>query len=73
MPHSDGTQRSTTGSFTAQANTRCHFSVEQGFNMSDLRHFARYTGGSGGVDGPLNTANIGDLLITPLMTGTQTP
>ena len=73
MPHSDGTQRSTTGSFTAQANTRCHFSVEQGFNMSDLRHFARYTGGSGGVDGPLNTANIGDLLITPSMTGTQTP
>jgi len=73
MPHSDGTQHSTTGSFTAQANARCRFLVEQGFNMSDLRHFAHYTSGSGGVDGPLNTANIDDLLITPLVRGTQTP
>ncbi|MFZ0869452.1 MAG: Six-hairpin glycosidase-like protein [Rhodanobacter sp.] len=73
MPHSDGTQHSTTVSFTAQAHARCSFSVEQGFNMSYLRHFSHYTGGSGGVDGPLNTASIGDLQITPLATGTPTP
>jgi hypothetical protein len=73
MPHSDGMQLSTTISFTAQARARCSFSVEQGFNMSYLRHFVHYTGGSGGIDGPLNTASIGDLLITPLATGTPTP
>ena len=73
MPHSDGTQHSTTVSFTAQARARCSFSVEQGFNMSYLRNFSHYTGGSGGSDGPLNTASIGDLLITPLAAGTPTP
>jgi hypothetical protein len=73
MPHSDGTQLSTTVSFTAQARARCSFSVEQGFNMSYLRHFAHYTGGSGGIDGPLNEASMGDLLITPLAAGTPTP
>jgi hypothetical protein len=73
MPHSDGTQHSTTVSFTAQARARCSFSVEQGFNMSYLRHFAHYTSGSGGIDGPLNTASIGDLLIAPQATGTPTP
>jgi hypothetical protein len=73
MPHSDGMQHSTTVSFTAQARARCSFSVEQGFNMSYLRHFAHYTSGSGGIDGPLNTASIGDLLIAPQATGTPTP
>jgi Bacterial alpha-L-rhamnosidase 6 hairpin glycosidase domain len=72
MPHSDGVQLSTTVSFMARARARCSFSVEQGFNMSYLRHFAHYTSGSGGVDGPLNTASIGDLLIAPLAKGTPT-
>ena len=72
MPHSDGVQLSTTVSFKAHARARCSFSIEQGFNMSYLRHFAHYTGGSGGIDGPLNTASIGDLLIAPLATGTPT-
>jgi hypothetical protein len=33
--------------------------------MSDLSHFAHFTGGKGGSDGPLNDARIGDLLIAP--------
>jgi len=73
LPHSDGVQHSTTGSFTARTGARCSFSVEQGFNMSYLRHFVHYTGGSGGIDGPLNAASIGDLLITPTSAGTKTP
>ena len=73
MPHSDGMQRSTTVNFTARADAHCSFSVEQGFNMSYLRHFVHYTGGSGGIDGPLNAASIGDLLITPTSAGTKTP
>jgi len=73
MPHSDGRQHSTAGGFTARAGEHCSFSIEQGFNMSSLRHFAHYTGGNGGIDGPLNAASIGDLLITPLAAGTPTP
>ena len=37
--------------------------------MSFLRHFAHYTGGKGGIEGPLNEARVGDLLIAPLATG----
>jgi hypothetical protein len=37
--------------------------------MSFLRHFAHYTGGQGGIEGPLNEARVGDLLIAPLATG----
>jgi hypothetical protein len=65
MPHSVGDQLSTYGSVTVKAGAHCRFSLQQGFNMSDLSHFAHYTGGKGGVDGPLNDARIGDLLITP--------
>jgi hypothetical protein len=73
MPHSDGMQHSTKVSFTARVHASCSFSLEQGFNMSYLRHFEHYTSGSGGIDGPLNTANIGDLLIAPLAAGTPKP
>ena len=66
MPHSEGRQQSTHGSFTAHADARCRFSLEDGFNMSYLRHNAHYTGGAGGEAGPLNEADIGELLIAPL-------
>ena len=65
MPHSVGEQSSTYGVITAKAGAVCRFELEQGFNMSDLKHFAHYTGGKGGSEGPLNDARIGDLLITP--------
>ncbi len=65
MPHSVGEQLSTYGVVTAKAGVACSFDLEQGFNMSDLSHFAHFTGGKGGSDGPLNDARIGDLLITP--------
>ena len=66
MPHSEGRQHSTWGSFTAQAGARCRFTLEDGFNMSYLRHNAHYTGGTGGSAGPLNEADVGELLIAPL-------
>ena len=66
MPHSDGRQQSTWGDFTATAGARCRFHLEDGFNMSYLRHNAHYTGGAGGAAGPLNEADVGELLISPL-------
>jgi hypothetical protein len=66
MPHSDGRQTSTWGDFTAKAGARCRFDLQDGFNMSYLRHNAHYTGGEGGDAGPLNGADVGDLLIAPL-------
>ena len=65
MPHSVGEQSSTYGVITAKAGAVCRFELEQGFNMSDLSHFAHYTGGKGGSEGPLNDARIGDLIIMP--------
>lgn len=72
MPHSDGMQRSTSATFTAHAGALCRFALDQGFNMSFLRHNARYNGAQGGVAGPLNEANVEALLIAPI-TGTRTP
>jgi hypothetical protein len=69
MPHSVGEQSSSYGVISAKAGAVCRFELEQGFNMSDLSHFAHYTGGKGGIEGPLNDARIGDLMITPA-TGT---
>lgn len=66
MPHSIGQQSSTTGTFTAKAGARCTFTLQQGFNMSDLANFAHYTGGEGGSSGPLNDAKIGVLHIAPI-------
>ncbi|RDS80182.1 Six-hairpin glycosidase-like protein [Dyella monticola] len=65
LPHSVGEQSSTYAVITAKAGVACRFQWEQGFNMSDLSHFAHYTGGKGGVDGPLNDARIGELIISP--------
>src|SRR5690606_14808270 len=59
MPHSVGEQRSTSATFDAAAGQACVFTLGDGFNMSDLRHFARYTGGAGGADGALNDAKVG--------------
>lgn len=66
MPHSRGEQRSTSVEFDARAGRTCVIALHDGFNMSDLRHFARYTGGEGGADGPLNEARIGALEIAPM-------
>jgi len=65
MPHSVGRQLSTEASFHARAQAQCRFSLEDGFNMSYLSHNAHYTGGAGGSSGPLNDADIGELLIAP--------
>ena len=73
MPHSVGMQHSTWGSFVAKANTVCRFSLDDGFNMSYLAHFAHYTGGAGGSDGPLNQADVHELVIAPLAPETTTP
>ncbi len=63
MPHSDGSERSTNAVFSANAGKTCEFALLDGFNMSDLRHFARYTGGEGGAKGALNAADIGAIEI----------
>jgi hypothetical protein len=73
MPHSDGVQRSTSATFTATAGALCRFSLDQGFNMSFLRHNAHYTGGQGGANGPVNEATIEGLLIAPLTSGSSKP
>jgi hypothetical protein len=73
MPHSVGTQSSSHARFSVTANARCTFALEDGFNMSYLQHFAHYTGGTGGIDGPLNQARIDDLHIAPLASGTANP
>jgi len=73
MPHSVATQPSTHGRFSATGKARCTFALEDGFNMSYLQHFAHYTGGTGGIDGPLNQAEVDDLHIAPLADGTRTP
>ena len=66
MPQSEGWQASTTIHFQARAGAACAFSLLQGFNMSDLARFARYTIGAGGAGGPLDSARIGALRIAPL-------
>ncbi|MGA9333972.1 MAG: Six-hairpin glycosidase-like protein [Rudaea sp.] len=66
MPHSVGMQQSTHGRFSARAHAQCRFALKDGFNMSYLSNFVHYTGGSGGSDGPLNSADIEALRIAPL-------
>ena len=44
--------------FKARAEDACELSVADGFNMSYLESFARYTGGQGGKSGALNRADI---------------
>ncbi len=66
MPQSDGEQDSTRVRFHAEAAQTCRFTLEPGFNMSNLAHFAHYTGGQGGAIGPLNRADVRGLHIAPL-------
>lgn len=69
MPQSDGVQASTVMRFRARAGAHCEFTLTGGFNMSDLAHYAHYTGGQGGATGPLNSAQIHALHIAPLPPG----
>ncbi|MHB1058229.1 MAG: alpha-L-rhamnosidase-related protein [Rhodanobacter sp.] len=73
MPHSVRMQPSSWGRFSAKAGSTCRFTLDDGFNMSYLAHFAHYTGGAGGSSGPLNRADVHDLLIAPLAPGHGTP
>lgn len=73
MPHSVGMQRSTTATFTAQAGALCRFRLDQGFNMSDLRHNAHYTGEQGGVTGPVNEAAVDAMRVSPAPKGASAP
>ncbi len=65
MPHSVGPQDSTAAEFDLPKGS-CRFTLEQGFNMSALEHFAQYNGGKGGRDGVLNAATVSALLIAPV-------
>jgi hypothetical protein len=67
MPHSIDVQSSTAATFTAHAGQRCQFSLAEGFNMSFLEHYARYTGGEGGAHGAMNAADVAALQITLLL------
>ncbi|AIF45831.1 Six-hairpin glycosidase-like protein [Dyella japonica A8] len=73
MPHSVGTQRSATATFKAQAGVACRFRLDQGFNMSDLRHNAHYTGEQGGASGPVNDAAVEAMFVSPAPQGTVAP
>ena len=65
MPHREGEGDSTAFTFTAKRDTPCTFTLEDATNMSDLSHFAHYTGGKGGASGPLNAADVGVLTLMP--------
>jgi hypothetical protein len=65
MPHSVGPQDSTLVEFQAGRGA-CHFTLEAGFNMSALAHFAHYTGGQGGREGVVNDARVLGLTLSPL-------
>lgn len=42
--------------------------LEEGFNMSALQHFAHYTGGKGGREGVLNQAQVQVLKVAQVAT-----
>ena len=44
--------------FQASGGDGCELRISDGFNMSYLSHFARYTGGQGGESGVLNRGDI---------------
>jgi alpha-glucosidase len=61
MPHTVGAKPwgySTGFFFQARAEAPCELRIADGFNMSYLESFARYTGGRGGESGALNRADI---------------
>ncbi len=63
MPHSVAVQDSTSATFAVPKGP-CTVTLEEGFNMSALQHFAHYTGGKGGRDGVLNQAQVQALKVT---------
>ena len=65
LPHSVAAQESTAVSF-AVPKGRCTVTLEEGFNMSALQHFAHYTGGKGGREGVLNQAQVQALKVAPV-------
>jgi len=65
MPHSVALQDSTAAEFQVPAGA-CRVTLEEGFNMSALQHFAQYTGGKGGRGGMLNQADVKALLVSPV-------
>jgi len=65
LPHSVAAQDSTAATF-AVPKGRCTVTLEEGFNMSALQHFAHYTGGKGGRDGVLNQAKVQALKVAPV-------
>ncbi|HDS1579074.1 TPA: Six-hairpin glycosidase-like protein [Stenotrophomonas maltophilia] len=65
LPHSVAVQDSTSATF-AVPRGRCTVTLEEGFNMSALQHFAHYTGGKGGRDGVLNQAQVQALMVAPV-------
>jgi hypothetical protein len=65
LPHSVAAQESTAASF-AVPKGRCTVTLEEGFNMSALEHFAHYTGGKGGREGVLNQALVQALKVAPV-------
>ncbi|HEY0503757.1 MAG TPA: Six-hairpin glycosidase-like protein [Lysobacter sp.] len=66
MPHGAASQRSSAVVVEVPEGATCRFTLRDGINMSYLSHNASYTGGAGGVDGPLNAADIGALHAMPL-------
>ena len=66
MPHSVVVQDSTSATFTVPKG-QCMVTLEEGFNMSALQHFAHYTGGKGGRDGVLNQAQVQALKVAPVV------
>lgn len=71
MPHSVAEQDSTAVEFTVAAG-ECRITLEDGFNMSALTHFAQYNGGKGGRDGVLNRAEVSALTLMPVATAPET-
>ncbi|WP_447934252.1 alpha-L-rhamnosidase-related protein [Stenotrophomonas lactitubi] len=65
LPHSVAAHDSTAATF-AVPKGRCTVTLEEGFNMSALQHFAHYTGGKGGRDGVLNQAQVQALKMAPV-------
>ncbi|KXU96780.1 Six-hairpin glycosidase-like protein [Stenotrophomonas sp. DDT-1] len=65
LPHSVAVQDSTSATFPVPKG-RCAVTLEEGFNMSTLQHFAHYTGGKGGRGGVLNQAQVQALTVAPV-------
>ncbi|WP_336193886.1 hypothetical protein [Providencia stuartii] len=63
MPHSVMVQNSTSATFKVRKGN-CTVNLNDGFNMSKLKHFELYTRGRGGRDGMVNEADVKALNIT---------